>query len=63
MFLDDDLDPKTGKGKPRDLTNMSVSELQDYKQDLEAEIKRVETDIEKKDSHKASIDALFGKKE
>ena len=29
MFLDDDLDQKTGKAKPRDLTNMSVAELEE----------------------------------
>lgn len=63
MFLDDDLDQKTGKAKPRDLTNMSVAELEEYKQDLLGEVKRVEADMEKKNSHKASVDALFGSKE
>lgn len=59
MFLDDDLDQKTGQAKPRDLTNMSVEELQDYKKGLKEEILRVTQDIDKKQAHKASIDALF----
>lgn len=63
MFSDEDLDPKTRRAKPRDLTNMSVSELQEYKADLQAEILRVEADIHKKDSHKQSIDALFKSKD
>ncbi len=62
MFTDDDLDPKTKKGKPRDLTDMSVSELQEYKADLAAEIERVEADIAKKEAHKSAIDSVFGNK-
>ncbi len=63
MFLDDEIDKKTGKGKPRDLTNMSVSELEEYKADLNAEIARVDENIENKNAHKNAIDGLFKTKD
>tara|TARA_B100000686_G_scaffold353429_1_gene459012 strand:+ start:10363 stop:10554 length:192 start_codon:yes stop_codon:yes gene_type:complete len=63
MFLDDEMDRKTGKGKPRDLTNMSVDELSEYKSDLKAEIERVDANIASKSAHKDAIDNLFKKKE
>jgi uncharacterized small protein (DUF1192 family) len=59
MILDDDTDPKTKKQKPRPLDNLSVPELRDYIQQLKTEIARVETDIQKKEKHKAAADALF----
>jgi uncharacterized small protein (DUF1192 family) len=62
MFSDDDLDPKTKRGKPRALDNMSVPELRQYIEDMKAEIARVEADIAKKEKHKAAVDALFGAK-
>ena len=62
MNLEEDLDPKTKKSKPRILDNMSVQELKEYIEDLRAEILRVEDDIKKKEAHKSAADALFGGK-
>lgn len=59
MILEDDSDPKTKKPKLRILDQLSVPELKDYLQQLKAEILRVETDIQKKEKHKAAADALF----
>ena len=63
MFLDNDLDPKTKKPAPRTLENLSVSELNEYKQALQGEITRVEFEITRKTSHKSAADALFKAKE
>ncbi len=59
MIFDDDLDPKTKKQKPRPLDNLSVPELKEYVLQLKEEIVRVETDIAKKEKHKAAAAALF----
>lgn len=59
MIFDDDTDPKTKKQKLRLLDNLSVPELRDYIEQLKSEIIRVETDIQKKEKHKAAADALF----
>lgn len=63
MFLDNDLDPKTKKAKPRVLDSLSVSELEDYKADLAAEMTRVEAEITRKQAHKSAVDSLFKAKE
>ncbi|MFH1157629.1 MAG: DUF1192 domain-containing protein [Pseudomonadota bacterium] len=62
MILDDDLDPKTKKAKPRPLDNLSVPELREYIRQMKEEIARAEADIQKKEKHKAAADALFGSK-
>lgn len=54
MIFDEDLPKQKTASFPRDLENMSVSDLEDYIQDLQNEITRVEEDIRKK---KASQDA------
>ncbi len=55
MISDDDL-PKAKAEEvfPRNITDLSISDLKDYICDLEEEITRVKADIEKK---KASQDA------
>lgn len=63
MFLDNDLDPKTKKAKPRVLDDMSVNELEDYKADLTAEIERVDAEIARKQAHKSAIESVFKAKE
>ena len=62
MILDEETDPKFKRQKPRNLDALSVPELRDYVAQLKDEIVRVEADIAKKEKHKASIEALFGKK-
>jgi uncharacterized small protein (DUF1192 family) len=59
MFNDDDLDPLTKRRKPRPLDNMSIAELEEYIEELKAEITRVEADIVKKKAHKDAISSLF----
>ena len=59
MFSDDDLDPKTKKARPRVLDNLSTLELREYIAQLQAEIVRVEADMQKKEKHRAALDALF----
>lgn len=58
-MFDEELDPKTKKPKPRNLSQMSISELKDYIEDLKAEIARVETDIEKKKASQAAANSIF----
>ena len=48
---------------PRNLEKMSVAELKDYIEELKAEILRVETDMDKKESSKSLADSVFGGKE
>lgn len=60
MLNPDDLDPPKKAAKARDLTPMSVGELQDYIASLEEEIARAEAAITKKQAHRGAIDALFG---
>jgi len=59
MLTDDDLGPKTRQAKPRALDALSVPELRDYITQLNAEIARVEADIQKKEKHRAAMDSLF----
>ena len=54
MFDEDLPKPKAEEVFPRNLENMSVSELEDYINDLQAEIERVQAD---KSAKKASQDA------
>lgn len=58
-MFDDDLDPKTKKPKPRNLDPMSLEELEEYTQDLHAEIERVATEISKKKAHKDAAASIF----
>jgi len=60
MIFDEDLEQKTKKSKPKNLYDMSIGELKDYVESLNAEISRVEEEIAKKEKHKASMDSLFG---
>ncbi len=54
-MFDDDLPKKKPESEfPRNLENMSVGDLEEYITELNAEIARVQSDIEKK---KASHDA------
>ena len=58
--MDED-DPTPGKGpaKLRDLDSLSIEELEEYIAELEAEIRRVRADIEKKQRHRAGVEGLF----
>ena len=56
----DDLDPPRPTLKPLDLQQMSVGELKEYIDALNAEIKRAQDTIAKKEAHKSGIESLFG---
>ena len=58
-MFDDDLDPRTKKPKLRNLDALSVEELRDYIDELEAEIVRVEAEIGKKQKHMNAASSLF----
>ena len=58
-MFDDDLDPQTKKTKPKDLSVMSLEELQDYVQDLKNEIVRVEAEIDKKAAYSQQAESFF----
>lgn len=58
MLFDDDI-PNTPKGQPKNLEPMSVSELEDYINDLKSEIIRVEEDIKKKKAHQDAAASVF----
>ncbi len=56
---EEDLNPKTGPAKLRDLDSLSIEELEEYIAEMEAEIRRVRADIEKKQRHRAGVEGLF----
>ncbi|MGQ9369665.1 DUF1192 domain-containing protein [Azospirillum sp. ST 5-10] len=55
----DDLEPRKQKPAPKDLTVLSVAELNDYIAELEGEIARARAAIDAKQSHKNAAEALF----
>lgn len=58
----DDLEPKTKKPAPVDLSLMSIEELKMRIAEHEAEIERMRQAIAAKESQRSSADALFKKK-
>ena len=55
----EDLEPRKKKQALRDLTTLSIQELEEYIAELKAEIARVEADIGKKSSHRGAAEAFF----
>lgn len=62
MFIDDDLDPKHGPKKAKDLSKHSIDELDAYVAALRAEIARAEDEKKKKQSHMNAAATLFKSK-
>ena len=60
MFIDDDL-PKHKQPEPfpRKLEGKSVSQMKEYREELVAEIAKVDAEIEKRGGSKAAAEALF----
>ncbi len=59
-MFDDDQDLRGKKPKAfKDLSNMSVEELKLYKDDLNAEIARVDAEIAKKSDYFSQADKFF----
>jgi uncharacterized small protein (DUF1192 family) len=61
MFDDLDTTPQKQPKKPRDLSGMSVEELNRYIDDLDAEKARAATERDKKQAYKDSLGSLFKK--
>lgn len=58
-MFDDLPKPKTDNQFPRDLENMSVSELEEYILELQAEIERTRGDIEAKKASQNAANSVF----
>ncbi len=56
---DEDLEPQRTKPAKPPLDDLSIAELEAYIEDLEGEILRVRAEIDKKDSHRKSVEGLF----
>ena len=56
---EEDLTPRKRLQKLRDLDPLSIEDLEEYIAELEAEIRRVRDDIEKKQRHRAGVEGLF----
>lgn len=55
----DDLEPRKTKPKPRDLENLGVTELEEYLQELAAEMERVREKLAAKKAYLAGAAGLF----
>lgn len=59
-MFEDDLDRLQKKtGQPKDLGPLSISELEEYIQEMKAEILRCEADILKKKAHQEAVSSIF----
>jgi uncharacterized small protein (DUF1192 family) len=58
-MLEEDMLPQKQSAKLKNLTDMSVSELEQYIEDMKAEIKRVEENIAKKKAVMNAASSLF----
>ncbi|MBI3420222.1 MAG: DUF1192 domain-containing protein [Proteobacteria bacterium] len=55
----EDFEPRQKKPKPKDLSSVSVPELNEYIATLEAEIARVREEIARKSGHKDAAAKFF----
>ncbi len=55
----ENLEPLTKKVKPRDLSIMSIEDLEDYIETLKSEITRAEDAIAKKQSARKGAESVF----
>ena len=55
----DDLEPRKAKPKLKNLDPMSVEDLGEYIEELKAEIRRVEENMQKKKAHLSVAAGLF----
>jgi uncharacterized small protein (DUF1192 family) len=59
---EDDLLPQRAKPKPKDLTPLSIAELEAYIEELEGEIARARADIAAKKARRGGAEAIFKRK-
>jgi uncharacterized small protein (DUF1192 family) len=57
--MDDELDPRPQPMGPKNLEEMSVFELEEYIEDLKAEIIRAEENKKQKQASKEAADSIF----
>ena len=57
----DDLEPRKPAPKPRDLSPLSIAELEDYIEKLHAEIERARAAIKGKQAQRVGAEAFFKK--
>lgn len=62
MILDEDSEPKNKKPALRLLDKMSLDELAEYLEALDAEKARVSAEMSRKKNHMQAVDSLFGKR-
>lgn len=55
----DEFEPRKQRPKPKDLSSISVGDLEEYIAMLEAEIARTREEIARKQSHKSAASAFF----
>lgn len=55
----EDFEPRKQKPKPKDLSSISVGDLEEYIAMLEVEIARTREEIARKQSHKSAAAAFF----
>ncbi len=58
-MLEEDMLPQKQTAKLKNLTDMSIAELEQYIEDMKAEIKRVEENIAKKKAVMNAASSLF----
>ena len=58
-MLEEDMLPQKQSAKLKNLTDMSIAELEQYIEDMKAEIKRVEENIAKKKAVMNAASSLF----
>jgi uncharacterized small protein (DUF1192 family) len=58
-MFDDDLEPRTKKPKPKDLSLLSISDLEAYIEALDAEIMRARGEISGRKKQKSGAEAIF----
>lgn len=63
MAIDEDLDPKHGPRRVKDLSQHSVAELEAYIASLREEAARAETEKAKKQAYSKTADSFFRKTE
>ena len=59
MVDEADLTPQKAPAKLRELDALSIGELEEYIAELEAEIRRVRADIDRKQRHREGVEGLF----
>jgi uncharacterized small protein (DUF1192 family) len=58
-MFDDDLEPRSKKPKAKDLSLLSVAELEAYIEALEAEIVRARNEISARQKQKSGAESIF----